>query len=196
MQLEIIIQALRERCPSLAGRVGGAAQFRLLPETAALPVPCAYVIPLDDNPGEARSQNSVRQPLTDSFAVVVALSNVADERGQAGMQSVRVMRAELWAALLGWQPSDEYDGITYEGGSVIALDRARLWYQFDFGAAMEIGPEDGWQDRALVGLPHFDGVNFRADFLDPSDPNVATPGPDGRIEIEFSVPKDLGAALE
>lgn len=196
MQLEIIIQALRERCPSLAGRVGGAAQFRLLPENASLPVPCAYVIPLDDNPGEARSQNAVRQPLTDSFAVVVALSNTADERGQTGMQSVRAMRSELWAALLGWQPSDEYDGITYEGGSVVALDRARLWYQFDFGAAMEIGPEDGWQDRALVGLPHFDGVNFRADFLDPSDPNVATPGPDGRIEIEFSVPKDPDAALE
>lgn len=196
MQIEIIIQALRERCPTFAGRVGGAAQFKMLPENAALPVPCAYVVPLDDNPGDSRSQNAVRQPLTDSFAVIVALSNVADERGQSAMHSMRTLRAELWAALLGWQPSGEYDGITYEGGSAVAMDRARLWYQFEFGAAMMIGPEDGWQDRALVGLPHFDGVNFRADFLDPSDPNVATPGPDGRIEIEFSVPKDPDAALE
>lgn len=196
MQIEIIIQALRERCPTFAGRVGGAAQFKMLPENAALPVPCAYVVPLDDNPGDSRSQNAVRQPLTDSFAVIVALSNVADERGQCAMHSMRSLRAELWAALLGWQPSGEYDGITYEGGSAVAMDRARIWYQFEFGAAMMIGPEDGWQDRALVGLPHFDGVNFRADFLDPSDPNVATPGPDGRIEIEFSVPKNPGAALE
>lgn len=195
MQIEVVIQALRERCPTFCSRIGGAAQFKLLPENTALPVPCAYVVPLDDNPGEQKSQNAVRQPLTDSFAVIVALSNVADERGQGCIRNVRSLRAELWAALLGWQPSEEYDGITYEGGAVLALDRARLWYQFEFGAAMEIGPEDGWQDRTLVGLPHFDGISFRADFLDPSDPNVATPGPDGRIEIAFSVPPDPNASL-
>lgn len=188
MHLETIIQALRERCPAFANRVGGAAQFKLLPESAALPVPCAFVIPLDDNPGENKSQNQVRQPLTDSFAVIVAISNTADERGQGAAHGLDAFRAALWAALLGWRPSEEYDGITYEGGSVISLDRARLWYQFEFGAETEIGPEDGWQDTELAGLPHFDGVNFRADFIDIADPNLAWPGPDGRIEIEFASP--------
>lgn len=196
MQLEPIISALRTRCPTFATRVAGAAQFKLLPENASLAVPCAFVIPLDDNPQDSMAMNSVRQALKDSFAVVVAVSNVADEKGQGSASNIHSLRAELWAALLGWRPDLRYDGITYEGGQALGLDRARLWYQFEFGAAMEIGPEDGWQDRALVGLPHFDGVNFRADFLDPSDPNVATPGPDGRIEIEFSVPKDPDAALE
>ena len=66
-------------------------------------VPSAFVIPLDDDPQESRAANSVRQTLTDSFAVVVYVSNLVDEKGQAGAQSIHLLRAELWAALLGWR---------------------------------------------------------------------------------------------
>lgn len=189
MQIEIIIQALRERCPSFAGRIGGAAGFKELEESTSLPVPSAFVIPIDDNPKDSKAINSVRQELTDSFAVIVAISNTVDERGQAAFRSVRDLRAEIWAALLGWRPDLSYNGITYEGGTLLRMNRARLWYQFEFGADMEIGPEDGWQDTELAGLPHFDVANFKADFIDPADPNLQSPGPDGRIEVEFTSPQ-------
>lgn len=190
MQLELIIDALRARCPTFAGRIAGAAQFKLLPETAALPVPCAFVIPLDDNPQPAMAMNSVRQALTDSFSVIVAVSNVADEKGQVSAHSIDAMRAELWAALLGWQPTQRYDGIVYEGGSLLNLDRARMWYQFEFGAPMELDPGDGWQEQDLETLPHFDGGTIRVDAIDPSDPNmVDTPSPDGRFESGAIFPK-------
>lgn len=189
MQLEPIISALRVRCPVFSGRIAGAAEFKHLPESAALPVPCAFVIPLDENPGESRSQNSVRQDLVESFAVIVAVSNVVDEKGQGAISVLHPTRAALWAALLGWQPTTDYTGIVYEGGSLLDIDRARLWYQFEFSAAMEIGPEDGWQQTDLENLPHFDGVNIKVDVIDPiADPNVQSPGPDGRIEFEFSAP--------
>lgn len=187
MELEPIIKALRERCPIFSDRVGGAAQFKLLPENAALPVPCAFVIPLDDSPDEARSQNSVRTNLKDSFAVVVALSNTADEKGQAASGGMHAMRATLWSALLGWQPDEDYDGINYEGGHLVQIDRARLWYQFEFGASMEIGPEDGWQLPAAGQLPAFKGVDMKVDVIDPiANP---LPGPDGRIEFVVPIPK-------
>lgn len=187
MQIELIIAALRERCPSFSGRIAGAAQFKLLPETASMSVPCAFVIPMDDNPGASTSQNSVRIPLTENFAVVVAASNLFDERGQSGAHTIHTLRAELWAGLLGWRPTEDHDGIIYDGGSVIAIDRSRLWYQFDFAADMEIDGSDGWQDRELAGLPHFDGANFKFDVIEPiADP---APGPDGRIEFTFPVPK-------
>lgn len=189
MQIEIIIQALRERCPSFASRVGGAAAFKDLEESTSLPVPSAFVIPIDDNPKDSKALNSVRQELTDSFAVIVAVSNTVDERGQAAFHSVRDLRAAIWAALLGWRPDPSYNGISYEGGTLLRMNRARLWYQFEFGADMEIGPEDGWQDTELAGLPHFDEANFKADFIDPADPNVQSPGPDGRIEVEFNSPQ-------
>jgi len=190
MQLDPIIEALRARCPVFATRVAGAAQFRQLEESTQLPLPSAFVIPLDDNPSESRAQNSVRQLLEDGFAVVVAVSNTPDEKGQSATASIDALRTALWAALLGWQPAERYDGIVYQGGQLLRLDRARLWYQFEFSAAMEIGPEDGWQETELATLPHFDGGTVQIDAIDPSDPNVVqTPAPDGRDEAGFVFPK-------
>ena len=163
MNLNLVIAQLRTYCPSFAGRVAGSARFKRLDETTTLSVPAAYVIPLDDNPGDRMSLNDVRQSLTESFAVIVVLSNTPDERGQAAVNSAHdTIRTELWHALLGWQPdalgaASNYRGIEYQGGNLLDLDRARLWYQFDFGAYMEISPEDGWQGIELTALPHYDG---------------------------------------
>ena len=186
---EAIIQALRDRCPSFGGRVAGAAQFKMLPETAALAVPCAFVMPLDDSPHENVSQTSVRQHMTDSFAVIVALSNLPDERGQAAAHNRRSIRAEIWAALLNWAPLPDYRGIQYEGGNLLSLDRARMWYQFEFGAPMEIGLEDGYH-ADLDALSHLDGVTINVDYVSPfADPNLQSPGPDGRTEVVVKIPK-------
>lgn len=191
MQLEPIIAALRTRATATFGsNIAGAAEFKQLQESAALPVPCAFVIPLDDNPQDSMAMNSVRQMLQDSFAVVVAVSNVADEKGQTGVHTLDAIRTVLWASLLGWQPASRYDGITYQGGQLLAMDRARLWYQFDFAAAMEIEPADGYQETGLASLPHYDGGTLKVDALDPHDPNVVqTSAPDGRFESGFVFPK-------
>ena len=194
MQLELIIQALRARCPVFSNRVAGAADFKMLEESTGLAVPSAFVVPLDDSPDENTSGNSTRQSMVDSFAVIVALDNTPDEKGQGAAATVNTLRTALWAALLGWQPGADYDGITYQGGQLLKLTRARLWYQFEFGASMEIGPEDGYQALDLAALPHFDGANLHLDPIDPRDPNVAGTGPDGRIDVTFAAPKS--GALE
>jgi hypothetical protein len=193
MQLELIIQALRARVASLGPRVAGAAQFKLLQENAQLQVPCAYVIPLDDTPGEQFSENTYRQDITDSFAVIVAVANTADEKGQGGANAIHVMRAALWGALLGWCPTDEYEPIQYEGSQLLQLDRARMWFQFEFSAITQLDVNDTWQGYDLGQLPPFEGATLKVDALDPMrDPNVALDdpdGPDGRIESGATVPK-------
>ena len=196
MNLNLVIAQLRTYCPSFSGRIAGSARFKRLDENSSLAVPSAYIIPLDDNPGERMSLNDVRQPMIESFAVIVALSNIPDERGQSAVNSAHdSIRAEIWRALLGWQPDNlgyasRYRGIEYQGGNLLDLDRARLWYQFDFGAYMEISPEDGWQAIELGNLPHFDGLTINEDDIDPAaDPNIAYPGPDGRIEHIIKSPK-------
>lgn len=192
MKLNLIIQALRQRCPSFANRVAGAAEFKRLPENSTLPVPSAFVIPLDDAPEANRSDNGYRQLVRDAFGVIVVLSNTADERGQAAAVSVHDIRAELWRALLGWQPEADYDGIEYEGGQLLGMDRSRLFYQFEFGADFEIGSgdvgdEETWQAIALANLGPFTEMKVDVDCIDPSDPNLQSPGPDGRIEASFVV---------
>lgn len=191
MILETIIAALRARCPTLGVNVGGSAEFKHLEESANLPIPSAYVIPMDDSPEDPMAINAVRQKLIDSFAVIVCLSNIVDEKGQGGMIGVRAMRTEIWHALLGWRPTNDYNGIHYEGGSLLKLDRARLWYQFEFGAQMEIGPDDGYEGTYVIGLPHLDGVTLKVDAISPQhDLNLAPAGqPDTRIENVVPVPK-------
>lgn len=197
MKLSLIIKQLRTYCPTFVGNVAGAAEFKHLQESANLPLPCAFVIPIDDSPGDNRSQNGTRQDLTDSFAVIVAFTNTHDERGQAATDAYHTMRAELWAALLGFRPSDDgescnsiYKGIQYEGGHLLKLDRARAWYQFEFGADMEIGNEDGWQRIENANLVHLDGITIHADFKDPKpDPYVRDTDPQTKVENEVRVPK-------
>lgn len=183
MDIDNIIAALRTRCPAFATRVAGAAQFKMLPETAAMATPCAFVLPLDDSPDPPASPNMVKQFLDEGFAVVVAIDNSVDERGQASSYTVQSLRTELWRALLGWQPTPQHSGIAYGGGHLLQIDRARLWFQFEFSAAFEIGPEDGWQEGFVDNLPPLQTVAISVDAIDPmADRNVKYPGPDGRIE--------------
>lgn len=183
MQIDTIIAALRTRCAAVFGNnVAGAAEFKGLDETAALPLPCAFVIPMDDNPGDNTSANGTRQILTETIAVVVALSNAADQRGQAGAHSMHSVRAALLSALMGWQPTDDHDPFQYTGGTLLAMDRARLFYQFEFSADYTLDETDGYQAGALASLPHFDGGTAT---LDMAPENV----PDGLLDAGFVWPK-------
>lgn len=194
MNIDLIIAALRQRCPSFAGRVAGAAQFQMLPAATNLQVPAAYVIPLDDNPEDNRSATGYRQRIADAFAVIVALSNTADERGQAAVGSVHAIRRELFKALLSWQVSDDYDGIEYDGGNLLSLDRARLWYQFEFSAAFEIGSDDvtdpdTWQAIDLAALPALTEIHLD-DVANPAAIDADNPTPDGRTTARQRITLD------
>jgi hypothetical protein len=182
MNLDDLIAQIRTYASVFSGRVAGTAEFKPLEEAVNMSVPAAYVLRLDDEPGQRMAQNSVEQPLMEGLAVIVALSNTADERGQAAAETVDTIRASLWAALLGWQPTANHRGIEYQGMFLLHRDRSRIWYQFEFGALMYIGPSDGWQEAYLDNLPHFDGMHVNVDVIDPIAHPV--PGPDGRIEFQ------------
>jgi len=188
MDLDLVIAQLKGFAPSFGGRIAGAAAFKGIPENTALEVPCAFVLPLSDDPEPPTSQNVVRQKLVDGFAVVVAVSNKTDERGQSAATALEARRRELWKALLGWRPTMEYDGVQYDGGSLQSMDRFQVFYMYEFGAAMEIGPEDGWEEGALERLPDFKTMHVNVDIVDPAaDKNIKYPGPDGRIEHQVQI---------
>lgn len=82
MRLTPVIAALRARCPRFENRVGGAAQFKAIPDAGKLKLPAAYVVPSEDVTGEQKSQTDYWQDLTEGFSVIVVLSNERDEKGQ------------------------------------------------------------------------------------------------------------------
>ncbi|HGW6102659.1 TPA: hypothetical protein ACNIQM_000756 [Citrobacter werkmanii] len=183
MELRQIILALRDRVPDFENRVSGAAEFRPLPEVGKLSLPAAYVIPLHDETGEQKSQTDYWQDCTDGFSVVVALDNRLDELGLASIDdAVHIVRRKLWRALLGWSPSAEYTrGIEYRGGVLLDMNRAILYYKFDFQASFEITDEMTYQFIELQNLPDLKTVHINVDLIDPGK------GPDGTSEFQADI---------
>lgn len=195
MNLDIIIGHLRFNVPALAHSVGGAAKFDVLPAAANLRVPAAYVLPLDEQPQEQVSQNGYQQIVREGFAVVAVLDNRGDERGQAAAMDLDEFRKMLFAALLGFEPGPNHDAVAFEGGQLLHMDRARLYYQFEFYADYALDTSDTWIPRRNSDLRDFERVQLKIDALDVFDPNMpatdfpsdplAYPGgkgPDGRFE--------------
>ncbi|WP_227727037.1 phage tail terminator protein [Yersinia proxima] len=179
MKLSLVIAALRLRCPSFEERVSGAAEYKPILETSNMKLPSAWVIPLDDNVGEQKSQTDYWQDLTDGFAVIVVLDNTPDQRGQkAAFDAVDNIRAELFKALLGWEPESCYDPIQYDGGSLLDMNRAHLYYQYDFSAIRDITAEDTHQWDDLQQLAELERIMVDVDFMTP----------DGSIEHKLNIP--------
>ena len=110
MNLGLVIDAIRARCPTFEGRVAGAANFADGIDTAQnLAVPCAFVVPLDEDasPDESGETTGLNQTLTERFGVVVCFNNKVDEggdrRGQGAASKFDAMRFELHRALLNWR---------------------------------------------------------------------------------------------
>lgn len=177
MNLDVTIAQLRQRAPLFGQRAAGAAKFQVLPEAANLVTPAAYVLPLDEQPQEQASKNGYQQTVREGFAVVVALSNAADERGQKAATSLDAVRRELFRALLGFQPATDYDAIAFEGGQLLHLDRARLYYQFEFSTDYAVSTEDTWIPSRNEDLPDFEGLDITVDLL----------APDGRPEAGMQI---------
>jgi hypothetical protein len=172
VKLTPIIEEIKAKCPTFEQRAAGAAEYANLRNRSNLTMPAAYVVPMDENASELGNGSGYRQMLTEGFSVIVVISNQADERGQQAANQLHDLRAELWAALLGFE-IDDYDQITYSGGNLLHVDRSRLDYQFDFNAVFYIDIEDTRRGADLATLPAFESVTVELDHKDlPPDGNV------------------------
>lgn len=186
MNLDQIICALRERCPTFQQRIAGAAQWAGLTEDENPPLPAAYVIPLREDAGQNESEVSYYQTVTNIFGVVLLVPNFADERGQDASRWIELLKREVFKAILSWrmEPSDEYSEIVFDGGSLIYMDDARAAYQLDFAFETYLDISDSWQEGDLDALPPFEGLDVDVDCIDPSSRKDE---PDGQLEGHFKV---------
>jgi hypothetical protein len=186
-----IVEALKTRTDAtFAGRIAGAAEFALISPDAKLTVPAAYVIPLDDTAQPNGSDNGYSQIVRDGFAVIVVLSNTAAEIGKSSVAQIQPIRNALNAALLSWKPDSEHGPIEYEGGQLLDIDRARLYYQFEYACETEFTEADTYQAIVNAALPAFEGVRIEVDMISPFDPNrvaAGEEGPDGTIDANLTV---------
>ena len=156
MQIDLVIAQLRALCPAFNNNVAGAADYANgVEEQVWLPLPAAYVVPMNDDADENTSMTGLQQIVTERIAVILVLNNAtsaSDRRGQASAEQYGTLRAAVFKALLNWRPdwaanqatNRESRGIYYLGGELLDFDRARLFYRFTFGLDTTITELDGW----------------------------------------------------
>lgn len=135
MRPSLIIPRIRAQCPIFGNRVAASATYRQCALQDDFPVPHAFVLPLGDNADGEVMLSNLDQELSARFAVVVAVANTSDERGQAAAEVIFDIRRQLLQALVGWVPAAGYGAVLYQGmPDDPDVNRARAWAQFDFSA--------------------------------------------------------------
>jgi hypothetical protein len=189
MKITPLIAQLCDYCPTLSSRVAVGIDLATLQAENPLQTPCAYVITLADLASNSLAQNITLKPIRDRFEVTLVLD--ATDATKA-LDLLHDLRAELWRALVGFKPGSDYGAIEYDGGELVSINSSRALYRLRFFAEFQLGrnlpgqPAESWHERELDGLSSFTGATVRVDAIDPADPNLKRPGPDGRLELTFS----------
>ena len=139
--------------------IGGAAELAYA-LAGTLTKEVAFVIQLAETVDPNTYDSGINQKISERFGVIVALDNATSDRDKTGLTAYDTLfeiRTELFAALLGWQMPGAEDLVSYGGGRILGIDRARLWYQFEFVAGTRISDEDG-VDSGVEALEDFDTI--------------------------------------
>lgn len=155
MILAGFIAQLRANAPVFGGRVAGAAEFvrGLRDYSTSLPLPAAYVLPLAQDVAQANNTwGGLQQLVHYGVGVAVELDAQTDRRGQAPAMDLDVVRDQVFASVLNYRIDDCHvaRGASYAGAHGLDLDRARLFYQFDFTVDWQITDADGFH---VEGVP-------------------------------------------
>lgn len=163
MNLDAVIQQLREMVPVFGGRIGGAVDYFRAKDQGWLDSPAAYVVPLGDEVRVEHDETPYHQTFLDRVAVIVVLTNAeavakGDRRGQAASRQFDPLKWALFRALLNWDPGQTIDvatgdkhqsqGMFYIAGDPLEPDMARSFYQFTFALEVQITDQDVWQPGA------------------------------------------------
>ena len=175
MLLSPIVIKIRAAETMFGNFVGGSAQLAQAMEYS-LVKEAAFVIQLSEIASSNNYDNSINQTIAEKFAVVVALDNGTSDKDKLGLiayDRLELIRSQLFGALLAWQmPAVDNAGpkpeslVSYSGGKVLGINRAWLWYQFEFSVDTHISDCDG-VDNGADDLPWFDKI-FAQYILGPS----------------------------
>jgi hypothetical protein len=149
MNIDTVITQLRTYAPIFNNNVAGAADYAKGLETVvSLPLPSCFVYPLEDAVEENSGMGgSLHQEVHERIAVVVELDNTTDRRGQSSVTSVEAIKYGIFKAILNWNPSGfgrAGQGLRYNGGHLLGMDRERIFWQFDFYLTATITQTDGF----------------------------------------------------
>ena len=141
MQIAPVVLRLRLASTRFENRIAGAAELALA-LSGTLQEEVAFVIQLGETCPPNEYDNHINQVVTERFAIIAAIKNdtaQSDKTGLTAYDSLYSFRQELFDAILGWQMDQAESLVYYRGGRVVEINRAWLWYQFEFEFTMRLG---------------------------------------------------------
>jgi hypothetical protein len=153
------IASLRANAPIFNGRIAGAAEFYkgLRDYSTSMPLPAAYVLPLGQEAEPNNVMNGLVQVIRKGVGIAVELDAQRDRRGQDPAMILEAVEAQIFASCLNLMVDEcrMSRGTAFTGARYLDLDRARLWYQWEFGLDWQITDADGVQPPS-VPLDHIE----------------------------------------
>ena len=159
MRLGPIVLKLRLAETRFENRIAGAAELAYALR-GTLQAEMAFVIQLGETASANALDSGINQKIAERFGIIVMLANDVSDKDKTGLtayDSLFEVRAELLRALLGWQIPGTESLVSYGGGSVLGINRAQFWYQFEFEAMTRIDDDDG-VDVGAAELEDFDRI--------------------------------------
>lgn len=189
MKIGPIVLALRAANTRFGNRIAGAVEMGMVLEGATLNNETAFVVPVADKPNPNQESSGINQKVIESFVVIVALATDANKKDKLSIavyDDVHDVRAELFTAILGLQLNNQESVISYAGGQLVDINRAYLWYQFEFVVNFRLDDDDG-VDVGADALPDFEKIYAQYMLA----PNTALPLPDGTVLPQTLFETDL-----
>jgi hypothetical protein len=116
-----------------------------------MPLPAAYVLPLTQEAGPNLIWNGLIQIIQKGVGVAVELDAQQDRRGQKPVMDFDTIEAQLFRSVLNLllPGCNMTRGVYFTGARYLDLDRARLWYQWEFGLDWQVDDTDGVQPVSI-----------------------------------------------
>jgi hypothetical protein len=133
---EVITRLKSQTDRTVLRTLGGALDYAKL--KSAPQAPCAFVVPVRES---AKDNNvavgAVRQAVHEQFGVILGLTSRNDRHGDKAEAEIRAVRDAIKAALHGWQPTPDYDPITFVQGDLLDFTNGIVWWQDVYATATQ-----------------------------------------------------------
>jgi hypothetical protein len=157
MKLGPIVLKLRLGNTRFKENVAGAIELAYVSKNTLLKE-CAFVIPLSEICDTNLYHNGINQKFTEKFGVVVAIRNDLDLKDRTGLTAYDVLhdvRTEIFSSILNWQVLGTESVIYYNGASLLDINTAWVWYQYEFSMESRLTEADGVEDGYTDELESF-----------------------------------------
>ena len=109
--------------------VGGSADFQKAAESNPKVTPCAFVFPLEEQPGASQLVDVVIQRVAAAMSVMLVVRNVSDTYGVAAQQDLARLRKAIKESLLGWVPLEGHDPFERGPSNLMVFKDGYMWWQ-------------------------------------------------------------------